>query len=256
MTWHSSNPFTLVIGSYHTVRFVNIRTYIDRLQSFIRKQNKPSAIFDYADSTMFINKIPTTHVYNLYDGDGPRITITDLLCCSISKDNILLLVGTTSGLFVIKQSEQIPIQLAFPKSIWTVSEYVESLRLINNQSSRFIVMNILHLDQIYCFNLERSLHHQQLHIIFTIPNPSRQMPTKIGLFPINNHLNNSFECILGNNHGSFHYHQIQSSTKTQFVFSWPENELSNPPSILSASLNKQYLCLTTNNNLICIYKRT
>jgi hypothetical protein len=208
---------------------------------------------------MFINKVPTTHLYNLYGGDGPLIIITDLLFYLSSKDNIplLLLVGTTSGLFVIKHQEQSPIQLAFPKSIWTVSEYIESIRLINNLSP-LIAMNILHLDQIYCFDLEQSLKEQQLHIILSFPNLSRQIPTKITIFSINNkndNTNHSFECVIGNNHGSFSYHQLQSSEKQQTEISWPQIETSKPPSILSASLNEHYLCLTTNNNLICIYKR-
>jgi hypothetical protein len=239
------------------VRFINIRSYIDRLQTFIRKQNKPSAQFDYVDSSMFINKVSTTHIYNLYDGDGPLINITDLLFYQLSKNNILLLVGTTSGLFVIKHQEQSPIQLAFPKSIWTVSEYIESLRVINH-SSHLIAMNILHLDQIYCFNLEQSLKNQQLHIIFTLPNPSRQIPTKLAIFTNKNktnNTNNSFECIIGSNHGSFYYHQHQSSEKNQYEISWPQIETSKLPNILSASLNEHYLCLTTNTNLICIYKR-
>ena len=76
----SNNPFTLVIGSYHTVRLINIRSYIDRLQSFIRKQNKSSRhIMIMLITSMFINKISTTHIYNLYDGVGPLIIITDLL---------------------------------------------------------------------------------------------------------------------------------------------------------------------------------
>ncbi|CAF3907389.1 unnamed protein product, partial [Rotaria sp. Silwood1] len=137
LAWHSCNPYTLVVGSYHIVRFINIRSYIDRLQSFIRKQNKPAAQFDYVDSSMFINKVPITHIYNLYSGYGPLINITDLLFCPLSKDNIVLLVGTTSGLFIIKyqdKQEQLPIQLAFPKSIWTISEHIESFCLINSST--------------------------------------------------------------------------------------------------------------------------
>lgn len=205
---------------------------------------------------MFIDKISTTHIYNLYDGIGPLIHITDLLFYSLSKTDLLLLVATNSGLFLIKHEEQAPIQLAFPKSIWTISEYIESLTLIN-QSSHLIAMNILHLDQIYIFDLEQSLKYQQLHIIQTISNPSRQIPTKMAIFSKTPPNNNSFECIIGSNHGSFYYHQIQSSEKTQFSeISCLETEPSKSGrNILSASLNEHYLCLTTNNNLICIYKR-
>jgi len=119
-------------------------------------------------------------------------------------------------------------------------------------------MNILHLDQIYCFDLEKSLKNQQLHIIFTLSSPSRQIPTKIAIFSIDNkniNTNDSFECIIGSNQGSFYYHQLQSSERKQFENSWSQIEPSKPSNILSASLNKHYLCLTTNNNLICIYKR-
>ena len=114
---HSNNPFTLVIGSYHTIRLINIRSYIDRLQSFLQ-QTKSSVHYDYVDTSMFINKISTTHIYNLYDGVGPLIFITDLLYYRSLKDNILfLLIGTNSGLFVIKNQDQTPIQIPFPKSI-------------------------------------------------------------------------------------------------------------------------------------------
>lgn len=199
---------------------------------------------------MFIHKVSTTRIYNLYDGVGPLIRITDLLFYRSSNDNLLLLVGTTSGLFVINQQDQSLIQLTLPKSIWAVSEYIESFRLVN-PSSHLIAMNILHLDQIYFFNLEQSLQNQQLKIIFTLSNPSRQFPTKLALFSPNN-LNDSFECLIGSNHGSFYY---QSSSTKQVEIPWPYTNTSHPPSILSASLNQQYACLTTNNNLICIYKR-
>ncbi|CAF2636526.1 unnamed protein product [Rotaria sp. Silwood2] len=269
LTWHSSNPYTLAIGSYHIVRCINIRSYIDRLESFIRKQNKPTAQFDYADSSMFINKVPITHVYNLYSGYGPLINITDLLFCSLSKDNIVLLVGTTSGLFIIRyqeKQEQLPIQLAFPKSIWTVSEHIESFCLINTRTY-LIAMNILGLDQICCFDLQQSLKDQQLHIIYLLSNPSRQIPTRITTFSIDNknNMNESFECIIGSDENSFFYHQIQTdkTTKTkksifenkQFKIFCEQNEVSQSMNILSSSLNEHYLCLTTNNNLICIHKR-
>jgi hypothetical protein len=213
---------------------------------------------------MFINKVSTTHVYNLYDGDGPLITITAFLFYPFSKDNTLLLVGTTSGLFVIKYQEkqdQSPIQLSFPKSIWTGSEYIESLHLINHQT-HLIAINILNLDRICCFNLEQSLKDQQLHIILSLPHPYQQIPTKIAIFSKNNTINTSFECIIGSNHGSFFYHQIQSYKTTdstfknqQFQIPWSQTDISALPNILSASLNEHYLCLTTNNNLTCIYKR-
>ncbi|CAF0779924.1 unnamed protein product [Adineta steineri] len=258
LTWHSSNPFTLVIGSYHTVRFINIRSYIDRLQSFIRKQNKPTVPFDYVDSSMFINKVSSTHIYNLYDGHGPLILITDLLFYPLSNNNnSVLLVGTTSGLFVIKYQDkqnQSPIQLALPKSIWTVSEHIESLRLINNPI-RLIAMNILNLDYICYFDLDQSLKHQQLHIIHSLPNPSRQIPTKMAIYSTNNADTSSFECIVGSNHGSFFYHKIQSHETKKSICENQQIEISILPNILSASLNEHYLCLTTNNNLICIYKR-
>ncbi|CAF1466381.1 unnamed protein product [Rotaria sp. Silwood1] len=267
LTWHSCNPYTLVVGSYHIVRFINIRSYIDRLQSFIRKQNKPAAQFDYVDSSMFINKVPITHIYNLYSGYGPLINITDLLFCPLSKDNIVLLVGTTSGLFIIKyqdKQEQLPIQLAFPKSIWTISEHIESFCLINS-STYLIAMNILGLDQICCFDLQQSLKDQQLHILFLLSNPSRQISTRISTFSMNNKKNNtneSFECIVGSNDNSFFYHQIQTyKTKKsifknkQFKILCEQNDTSESFNILSTSLNEHYLCLTTNNNLICIHKR-
>lgn len=193
------------------------------------------------DSSVFIPKVSTTHIYNLYGGDGPLITITDLLF-----HRSFLVMGTTSGLFVIKDGDQSPMQLPLPKSIWTVSTYIESLRSISTVSS-LIIMSVLHLDRIYCFDLEQSLDKQELHISCTLPNPARQIPSKMALFSDNN-ANETFECLIGNNDGSFSYHQITPTLKKQL-------DIPCSPGILSASLNDRYLCLTTNNNLICIYRR-
>ena len=69
-------------------------------------------------------------------------------------------------------------------------------------------------------------------------------------------INGSFEFIIGSNHGSFYYYQIECyKPKQQFEISWPQIETSSSPNILSVNLNEHYLCLTTDNNLICIYKR-
>ncbi|CAF0798628.1 unnamed protein product [Rotaria sp. Silwood1] len=268
LTWHATDPSTLVIGSYHSVRYLNIQSYIDRLLSFIRKKTSPTAQFDYVESTMFANKILSTHVYNFDNGDDTILHITDLLFYSLSKTNIPLLVGTSSGLFVIQ--EQKPMRLTFPKSMCTVGEYIESIRLIDNQT-HLIAINILGFDQICCFDLEQSLPNQQLNIILTLPNPYRQIPTKMALCLTNNENNHtsttiSFECIIGSDHGSFFYHQIQMNSinkkvkkptfdNKRYEISWPQIKTSTIPSLLSASLNDNYLCLTTNNNLICIYKR-
>ena len=256
---------TLVIGSYHSVRFLNIKSYINRFLSFVRKQTKPTAQFDYDDSTMFVNKISSTHIYHFDDGDNSTIYITDLLFYPISKDNIPLLVGTTSGLFVVQ--EKSPMKLIFPKSIWTSGEYIESIRLIDHKP-RLIAINILGLDQIYFFDLEQTLPNQQLCISLTLPNPYRQIATKMAVYLINNdHTSASFECIIGSDYGSFFYHQIRMSTNSKKLrkitfenkrceIPWPQIiNASTSPSLLSASLNQHYLCLTTNNNLICIYKR-
>ncbi len=257
----------MAIGSYHTVRFLNIQSYLDRLLSFVGKQNKPAAQFDYVESAIFPNKISSTHVYNFDNGDDSIIHITDLLFYPISKDKNLLLVGTTSGLFVIR--DQTPIKLTFPKSMWTVGEHIESIRLINNQP-HLIAINILGFDQICCFDLEQSLPpNQQLHMTLTLANPYRQIATKMAICSTNNendNSNSSFECIIGSDHGSFFYHQIRMNSinkkskkpifeTKRYEISWPQVKTSPAPSLLSASLNETYLCLTTSNNLICIYKR-
>ena len=197
---------------------------------------------------MFVQKVSTTHLYNLYSGNGPLITITDLLYRRSS-----LLVGTTSGLFVVRKGDQSPMQLAVPKSIWTVSTFIESLRSMNTATS-LIAMSILHLDQIYCFDFEQSLQKQQLHILFTLSNPARQIPTKIALFSESD-ISETFECLVGNNDGSLSYHQVSRSSQKHLQIPWSQTDSVHPPNILSASLNDRYLCLTTNNNLICIYRR-
>jgi hypothetical protein len=245
----------LVIGSYHTVRFLNIQTYLDRFRSFIGKQKKSIVQFDYVEST----KISTSQVYNFDNGDDSILQITDLLFYPISKDKNLLLVGTTSGLFVIQ--EQIPIKLTFPKSMWTIGEHIESIRLITHPTC-LIIINILGLDQICCFDLV----DQQLHLVISLSNPYRQIATKMAVCSINNendHPGGSFECIIGSDQGSFFYHQIRMNKKgkkpvfdtKRYEITWPQTKPSTIPSLLSASLNEQYLCLTTTNNLICIYKR-
>ena len=255
---------TLVIGSYHSVRFLNIKSYINRFLSFVRKRTKPIAQFDYDDSTMFVSKISSTRVYQFDDGDNSTIHITDLLFYPISKDNIPLLVGTTSGLFVIQENS--PMKLKFPKSVWTNGEYIESIRLIDHKS-RLIAINILGLDQVYFFDLEQTLPNQQLHISLTLSNPYRQIATKMAAYLINNdHTNASFECVIGSDYGSFFYHQIRMNPNSKklrkttfenkrYEIPWPQTNTSTSPIFLSASLNQHYLCLTTNNNLICIYKR-
>ncbi|CAF1141100.1 unnamed protein product [Adineta ricciae] len=248
LTWSSNDPYLLAIGSYHTVRFINIRSYIDRVQSFIHKQSQSSILFDCDDTSMFVNKVSTTHVYNLYEGIGPLINITDLLFYPLSRDRTVLLVSTTSGLFLINYQEkqcQSPVQLALPKSIWTVSEHIVSLRLIAHPI-RLVALNILDLDQIYCFNLEQALENQQVHIHHTFSNPYPQSTAKLAVF---SKVNMSAECILSSQHGAFYYHRFQSNTHDQQV------KIFTLPNILSADMNESYLCLTTNTNLICIYKR-
>ncbi|CAF1027500.1 unnamed protein product [Adineta steineri] len=272
LIWDPSQPTTLVTGSYNTVRFLNIKSYLDRFRSFVRKQNKPATQFDYVESTLCDNKISSTHVYHFDNGDDTVINITDLLFYPMSKDNHILLVGTTSGLFIIH--DQTPKKLTFPKSMWTIGEYIESIRLINIQT-RLIAINILGLDQIFCFDLEQSLPPSpQLHIILTLANPYRQIATKMDVYVTtneNDNNNGSFECIIGSDHGSFFYHQIRmnaiNNKKTKkatfdnkrYEITWPQVKTSTTtiitPSLLSANLNENYLCLTTSNNLICIYKR-
>ncbi|CAF3709015.1 unnamed protein product [Rotaria socialis] len=267
LTWHAGDPSTLVIGSYHSVRFLNIQSYIDRLGSFIRKKTSAAAQFDYIDSTAFVNKISSTQVYNFDNGDDSIMHITDLFFCPLSKHNIPLLVGTSSGLFVIQN--QTPMRLTFPKSMCTIGEYIESIRLIDSQS-HLIAINILGFDQICCFDLEQTLSNQQLHIVLTLPNPYRQIATKIAVCLTNNENDQiptmSFECIIGSDHGSFYCHQSRMNQMNRkikkplfdtkrYEIVWPQVKNVTPPSILSASLNDNYLCLTTNNNLICIYKR-
>lgn len=213
---------------------------------------------------MVNNQISSKHVYYFDNGDDTILQITDLLFYTITKDNkSLLLVGTTSGLFVIH--DQTPIRLVFPKSMWTVGEHIESIRLIDNQT-HLIGINVLGLDQICCFDLEQSIANQQLHVILSLSNPYRQIPTKMSICHINNE-NISFECIIGSDHGSFFYHQIRINSNSKkskkqnfntkrYEISWPQqSKNSTIPSLLSSSLNENYLCLTTTNNLICIYKR-
>jgi hypothetical protein len=145
--------------------------------------------------------------------------------------------------------------------MWTVGEHIESIRLIDNQT-HLIAINILGLDQICCFDLEQSLSNQQLHVILTLPNPYRQIATKMSVYSTKDE-NTLFECIIGSDHGSFFYHQIRMNKKgkkpnfdiKRYEISWPQSKTSTIPSLLSSSLNEHYLCLTTNNNLICIYKR-
>jgi hypothetical protein len=156
------------------------------------------------------------------------------------------------------------MKLPFPKFTWTVGEHIESIRLINNQA-HLIIINILGSDQICCFDLEQSIANQQLQMSLSLPNPYRQIATQMAVYE-NDKTGVSFECIIGSDHGSFFYHQIQMNSNTKkskkpmfdnqrYEISWPQSKISTIPSLLSASLNEHYLCLTTNNNLICIYQR-
>jgi hypothetical protein len=152
--------------------------------------------------------------------------------------------------------------------MWTVGEHIESIRLIDNQT-HLIAMNVLGLDQICCFDLEQSLNNEHLHVIHTLPNPYRQIATKMAVCTTNNENDKSgvsFECIIGSDHGSFFHHLIRMNPITKkskkstfenkrFEIPWPQMKTSPSPSLLSGTMNEHYLCLTTNNNLICIYKR-
>ena len=155
----------------------------------------------------------------------------------------------------------------FPKSLWTTGEHIESICLIDNRN-HLIAINILGLDQICFFDIEQTLLKQQIQLIHTVSNPYRQISTKMAVYSINNEHNNpTLECIIGSDRGSFFYHQIQMNSNNKkinkrsafenkrYEISWPDVKNSTLPSLLSASLNQHYLCLTTNNNLICIYKR-
>ena len=239
---------------------------MDRFRSFTGKQkSKSSSQFDYVESSEVNKKSSSRQVYNFDNGDDSILHITDLLFYPTSDDPIQhsLLVGTTSGLFLIHN--QTPTKLTFPKSFWTVGQSIESLRLIE-QPRRLLAVNILGLDQICCFDLI----DQQLHLMISLPNPYRQIATKMAVCSTNNeNTGASFECIIGSDQGSFFYHQIhlhsnnnsqKKSKKLSFdtkrhEIPWPQSKPSTIPSLLSASLNEQYLCLTTTNNLICIYKR-
>lgn len=206
-------------------------------------------------------KISSSEVYNFDNGDETILHITDLLFYpngDHSKDS--LLVGTTSGLFIIHN--QTPMKLTFPKSFWTVGNSIESLRLIL-QPRCLLALNILGLDQICLFDLI----DQQLHLVLSLPNPYRQIATKMAVCSTNNeNTGASFECIIGSDHGAFFYHQIhlQSNSKKskkpsfdtkRYEIPWPQSKPSAIPSLLSSSLNDEYLVITTTNNLICIYKR-
>lgn len=231
---------------------------------FAKKQSQPAGI----PSNLVAPKVSITQTYHLDHGDGSLIRITDLLIYPMSKatEPSLLLVGTTSGLFVIR--DQSPMKLTFPKSMCTVGEQIESIRLVDVRT-RLIAMNILGLDQICCFDLEQSLPNRQLHVVLSLPNPYRQIASHMAVWTSqdeNDQSGMSFECILGSDHGSFFYHQIRANAtmkkgkKATFEnkhseIRWPPDKSSTSSSLLSASLNEQYLCLTTNNNLICIYKR-
>ena len=261
---------TLVIGSYNTVRLINIQTYLERFRTFIRKQKKSNVQqqFDYVESGTFNPKISSSYVCNFDNGDDSILQITDLLYYrNSSEKSRILLVGTTAGFFYIQN--QTPTRLTFPKSLWTVGESIESIRLIPNQT-HLIAVNILGLDQICLFDLEQSLVNQQLHLVLSLSNPYRQIATKMAICSINNendqNAGNSCECVIGSDHGTMFYHQIHLNTSSKkskkpifdtkrFDFTWPQAKNSPQPSLLSSSLNEHYLCSTTTNNLICIYKR-
>ena len=225
---------------------MNIQSYLDRFRSFLGKSK----------STDIENKkISSSKVYNFDNGDETILHITDLLFYPNADHS--LLIGTTSGLFIIHN--QTPMKLTFPKSFWTVGDSIESLRLIL-QPRCLLALNILGLDQICFFDLI----DQQLHLILSLPNPYRQIATKMAVWSTNNE--NTGECIIGSDHGAFFYHQIhlhsnsKKSKKPSFdtkryEIPWPQSKSSNIPSLLSSSVNDEYLVITTTNNLICIYKR-
>lgn len=232
---------------------MNIQTYLERFQSFVGK-GKSMVAFDNSSTK---KKISSNEVYNFDNGDETILHITDLLFYpNDDPSKSSLLIGTSSGLFIIHN--QTPMKLTFPKSFWTVGDSIESLRILS-QPRCLLALNILGLDQICFFDLI----DQQLHLIMTLPNPYRQIATKMAVY---SNTDVSFECIIGSDHGAFFYHQIhlhsnsKKSRKLSFdtkryEIPWPQSKPSMIPSLLSASINEEYLVLTTTNNLICIYKR-
>ena len=182
-----------------------------------------------------------------------------------------MIVGTTAGLFVIryreKKHEQTLIQLALPKPVWTISEHIESLCLIEN-STRLIAMNILGLDRICCFNLEHALQTQQIQIFLSFSNPVRPFPTRISAKSNGELESNSFQCFVGTTTGSIYHHRIHWRTKSskystidcqhtyqELACPLEKHEYSQIPTILSTCINENYLVCTTSDNLICIYQR-
>lgn len=261
---------TLIIGSYNTVRCVNIRSYITRLQTFIRKQNKSPMPYDYVDTTLFLSHVSTTNLYHLdAGGNGSLILVTDLLFIPASKKNSsLILVGTTSGLFLIRYREKREdnvIQLVLPKSVWTASTYIESISFVELPTP-LVAMTVFGLNQICCFNVDQALEDQQIQLIYSFPNPIRQFPTKMTIFPTSDYRNPAFECVIGSHYGSVYHHQLRMKKllgqlkPNEFDHSCSEisyaaNESLPPPCVLSSSLNQHYLAFTTTNNLICLYQR-
>jgi hypothetical protein len=253
------------------VRCINIRSYIDRLQRFLRKLNKPSSVpFDSSDTAAFINKISTTNLYHLDMLGHLRIQVTDLLFYELKQNNaLLLIVGTTAGLFVIRyreKHEQAVMQLPLPKSLWTVSEHIESVRSIDYGDQRLIMMNVLGLDHIYAFQLEQAFTNHAIQFVLSIPNPARRFATRLAVHCPTASERTLFECWIGSNTGSISQHCVRRKLLSQDdelectsnELPWsiePTTTTLTTTAILSISVNERYLVSTTNNNLIFIYRR-
>ena len=259
MAWHSSNPGQLIIASYQTVRLIHIQSYFERLRQFIQKQKKSSETIDFPLST---EKLSVTEIYHLDHPDGSMLTITDLLV--YPQKSWMLLAATTAGLFVIQ--DQASTKLAFPKSMCTVGENIESLAWIDNRLGLF-AMNILGHDQICSIDLEQSLVQKQLVVLFQFVNPPRQIACRMSIVRLaneNDASEKSFDCVLGHDNGSIVHHRLRLASMTlkkskKIQFDDQRTDLpcwmDQSSTILSTSLNERYLCFTTTNNLICIYER-
>lgn len=262
---------TLVVGSDFTIRCVNLTSYVSRIRCFIRKSNENRNQFDFDDRKDFVRNSSISHVFHL-NGDHQgkaRLIITDVLCCSLKTgNNPVILVGTTSGVFVVryreKKLEQTVIQLALPKPIWTVSEQIESISSIETETA-LIVMTVLGLDQICCFNLDQAIQNQRIEIFLSFSNPARSFPTKIALTNSNESSSKSFECFVGTQRASIFHHRIHWKTKStkystidcqhtyeETSFSTDLNPLTS--TVLSSCVNENFLVCTTSDNLICIFQ--
>ncbi|CAF1037812.1 unnamed protein product, partial [Didymodactylos carnosus] len=268
---------------HHSLCLLNIQPYLNRLQDYISRMNKENASDYDVDEirTSYVESIWREKLLSEYEIDAKPTDLLFLL------SNNQLLLATQNGLRSIFHNNNIVMKYQLPEAYSTCGQHIESLRLIKDDSKQcLIVINIL--DKIYVIDLLKTTHDQTLHVVLTLNSPSRQISSKMGVLVSSQSTTDGtddhcqLEIIVGQDDGIFYHHFVKLHNNTNAATTtprrknkqkqqqpsdikcienrWPQTTTANNQQlplaqILCTSVNQRFLCLTTSNSHLCIYKR-